>query len=86
VSRCLRRELTLWEFEPAIVDGQPKASQLKLVVLFDPSNERWGTWQNAYAREVAEGIGLLAPQPWDSKEKEWDFTYGGDFYSTTVQR
>src|SRR5260370_33941268 len=86
LTRCLRRELALWEFEPAMVEGKPIASQLSLVVLFDPNNsERWKRWENEYAREVAEGVSVLDLVPWDSKEKEWNFGFGSDCCFTATK-
>lgn len=75
---CLRRELSLWKFEPALVEGRPVASQIRLVVLFDPTEDRWARWQNEYSKEVARGTSLLDLRPWPSGDKDWNFSYSSN--------
>lgn len=68
---CLRRELALWEFEPALVEGQPVASRVNLVVLLDVNEERVERWEHEYAQEVIEGATLLDLEPLPDQHGKW---------------
>src|SRR5262249_53113664 len=76
LAQCLRKELALWEFEPAIVEGHPVQSKVRLVVLFAPVGERWRSWEREYAHEVNDGVSLFELRPSDTKEMGWEFGYG----------
>jgi len=78
VADCLRRELSFWEFGPALIEGQPVASRIRLIVLFDASEEGWERWENEYAREVVEGVTLLTLVPSPEGQGQWSASFSAD--------
>lgn len=78
LTSCLRRELAFWKFVPAVINGQPRAATLKVLVLFDLNPERASHWQDEYSRELAAGVIVLALNRSNLVENMWNVSVGAD--------